>query len=68
MIHIKLILDLTNWLGPTNSFVKSNINFYKEHGIKISIQNTLKYTDMKKEWLLFLTSLKIISYTLGDQL
>ena len=62
-------------MGPTNPFVKSNqflksnFNFCKEHGIKISMQNSLRYTDMKKEWKLFpSTSLKIISYTLGDQL
>ena len=54
-------------MGPTNSFVKSNINFCKEYGIKISMQNTLRYAGMKKE-LLFTLSLKIISYTLRDQI
>ena len=65
-------LNLTNWLGPTNPFVKSKqfvkSNFCKEYGIKISMQITLRSTDMKKECLLFTTSLKITSYALGDQL
>ena len=58
--QIQLNLGLTNWLGPTNSFVKSkqfvksNTNFVKRIGIKMSMQNTLRYTDMKKEWLLIL--------------
>ena len=32
------------------------------------MQNILRHTDMKKEYLLFTTSLKIIIYMLGDQL
>ena len=66
-----MYFDLTNWFGPTNpfvkskQFVKSTINFCKGYGIKIP---TLRHTDMKKEFLLFTTSLKVISYALGDQL
>ena len=43
-------------MGPTNSFVKLkqfvklNINFCKEYGIKI-MQNTLRYTDIKKSMI-----------------
>ena len=44
------------------------MSIFVEYGIKISMQNTLKNTYMKKEWLLFTTSLKIISYALRDQL
>ena len=74
IMYIQLNLDLTNWLGPTNMFAKSkqfvklNIDFCKEYGTKISMLNNLRYADMKKEWLLFTMSLKIISYSLEDQL
>ena len=71
---MQLNLDLTNLFKPANpfakskQFVKSNFKFCKEHGIKISMQNTLWYIAMNKEWLLFTTSLKNISHTSGDQL
>ena len=35
-------------LRPTNPHIKSNINFCKEYGIKILMQNILRYTDMKE--------------------
>ena len=46
-------MGLSNPFVKSMQFVKSNINYCKEYGMKISKQNTLKYTDMKKQWIMF---------------